>query len=618
MGLYPRGYHWEANDQLLIRLNRTNGIPPGEYTLGWKFKYLTFWNLLINAFVFALCLTSDCLKSNYLPQNPLEDNWSKSLFQMRDTLFHALAFPLGTFVFLMFFLLLTIRKGLVADEITHKRNPWFLGHLTHTIVLPLLLSEALITYHKKWSTLVMDITILLSVVLWYTLWMLYLGAVHDLWPYRVLRVMGWPLRLALTLISILIISWPKTRRFNDLFANKGLELIRNLCCDDYKTVEMELKNQYYCLSSAAALLKYTKGALNMRLEKCHAIKKGLNHLLDIARQTYSENVDDISYIVDQYSSEYSLPLRVIYTSGRGFHMQIVGKDVHKMEFSYPRHFLRINASKTAIAFTTREIVEKNNRIKSAVEEIYLMSDAIISELIARLRANIGCLYNVSEVLSKIDLVFALAFQCSVANYVRPVFSGDLAVKQGRHPILEKILSTKPVANDILMCEDNNFMVITGPNMSGKSTFLKQVAIHQVMAQIGSYIPAEFASFRICDKLFSRIGNNDEIETNSSTFMVEMRDVSHILHNCTQNSLIIIDELGRGTSVEEGVGFCFAICEQLLQTKALTLFATHFTEMTKLEDFYYNVSNYGWNRTVVIPPPPPEPESDSYTDDDDID
>ena len=128
-------------------------------------------------------------------------------------------------------------------------------------------------------------------------------------------------------------------------------------------------------------------------------------------------------------------------------------------------------------------------------------------------------------------------------------------------------------------------------MSGKSTVLKQVAIHQIMAQIGSYIPAEFATFRISDKLFSRIGNNDEIESNSSTFMIEMREMSHILHNLSKNSLIIIDELGRGTCVEEGVGLCFAICEHLLQLNAFTLMATHFIELTKLEKFYFNVSKY---------------------------
>ena len=128
-------------------------------------------------------------------------------------------------------------------------------------------------------------------------------------------------------------------------------------------------------------------------------------------------------------------------------------------------------------------------------------------------------------------------------------------------------------------------------MSGKSTLLKQVALLQVMVQIGSYIPADHAKFRICDKLFSRIGNNDEIETNSSTFMVEMRDMSYIYHNLTNKSLVIIDELGRGTSSEEAIGLCFAICEQLLKSKAFTLFVTHFLELTNLQNYFFNVTKY---------------------------
>lgn len=140
-------------------------------------------------------------------------------------------------------------------------------------------------------------------------------------------------------------------------------------------------------------------------------------------------------------------------------------------------------------------------------------------------------------------------------------------------------------------EDHNFHIITGPNMSGKSTLLKQVALLQVMAQIGSYIPAEYAKFRISDKIFSRIGNNDEIETSSSTFMVEMREISYILHNKTDRSLIIIDELGRGTSCEEAVGLCFAIAEELIKSKAFTLFVTHFLELTNLENYFINVSKY---------------------------
>ncbi|XP_054166612.1 mutS protein homolog 4-like [Oppia nitens] len=355
--------------------------------------------------------------------------------------------------------------------------------------------------------------------------------------------------------------------------------------------------------------KYTKNAHSMRLEKCHAIKKGVNRLLDIARQVYSELVDDIKYISDDYSAKLSMPLKVIYTSNRGFHLQIAVKEIHKINLSLPQDFIRIESKRNVLSFTTQELISKNNRINSAVEEIFLMSDAVISELIGNIRQHIGCLYNLSEIIAKIDVIFSLAYQCSVGNWVRPTFGSYFAIKQGIHPILEKVLNTKPVANKTFICEDSNFTIITGPNMSGKSIYLKQVALLQVMAQIGSYIPAEFGCFRICDKLFSRIGNNDEIESNASTFMVEMREISHILHNCTDSSLIIIDELGRGTSVDEAIGLCWAICEQLIQTKAFTLFATHFIELTKLEDFYFNVSNYHFAVEYLTIE---RPNCDSYT------
>lgn len=128
-------------------------------------------------------------------------------------------------------------------------------------------------------------------------------------------------------------------------------------------------------------------------------------------------------------------------------------------------------------------------------------------------------------------------------------------------------------------------------MSGKSTYLKQVALLQITAQLGCYVPAEYASFRITDQLFSRIGSNDDIETNSSSFMLEMKEMNYILQNCTEKSLIIIDELGRGTCVDEGIGICFAICEHLISLKCFTLFTTHFLQLTDLDLLYANVVNY---------------------------
>ncbi|MEQ2304614.1 MutS protein msh4, partial [Ameca splendens] len=174
--------------------------------------------------------------------------------------------------------------------------------------------------------------------------------------------------------------------------------------------------------------------------------------------------------------------------------------------------------------------------------------------------------------------------------VRPEFTDTLAIKQGRHPILERMARQQPVSNNSYISEGSNFVIITGPNMSGKSTYLKQVALCQIMAQIGSFVPAEYASFRIADQIFTRIGVDDDFETNSSTFMLEMKEISYIVHNVSDRSLTIIDELGRGTSAEEGIGICHSVCEFLLGLKVFTLFATHFLELCQLESLYPNVEN----------------------------
>eukprot|EP00731_Ephydatia_muelleri_P017611 Em0010g709a len=137
--------------------------------------------------------------------------------------------------------------------------------------------------------------------------------------------------------------------------------------------------------------------------------------------------------------------------------------------------------------------------------------------------------------------------------------------------------------------ESNFVIVTGPNMSGKSTYLKQIPLLQIMAQIGSFVPAEYASIRVAGEIFSRIGSDDDIETNASSFVLEMRETNFIVQNIRDCSLVVIDELGRGTSREEGVGICYAVCEQLLQTKTFTFFATHFLELTGMDNLYPNVS-----------------------------
>uniref|UniRef100_A0A3P8UD85 MutS homolog 4 n=1 Tax=Cynoglossus semilaevis TaxID=244447 RepID=A0A3P8UD85_CYNSE len=219
----------------------------------------------------------------------------------------------------------------------------------------------------------------------------------------------------------------------------------------------------------------------------------------------------------------------------------------------------------------------NDRCDEALREIFHISYVVICQLLNTIREHIHCLYKLSDAVSMLDMLLSLANACTLSDYVRPEFTDTLAIKQGRHPILERMAGQQPVSNNSYISEGSNFVIITGPNMSGKSTFLKQVALCQIMAQIG----------RQSDR---PIGVDDDFETNSSTFMLEMKEMSYIIHNVSDRSLIIIDELGRGTSAEEGIGICHSVCEFLLGLKAYTLFATHFLELCQLESLYPNVEN----------------------------
>ncbi|XP_019619725.1 PREDICTED: mutS protein homolog 4-like [Branchiostoma belcheri] len=338
--------------------------------------------------------------------------------------------------------------------------------------------------------------------------------------------------------------------------------------------------------------RYQRGSLNMRTQKCFAVRPNINGLLDVARRTYTEIVDDIAEMIRQLGEKFNLALRTGYNSFRGFFIQLVhGPKDGPLPDKLPDCFIKRVKVKSSLSFTTTDLIKMNDRIRESLNEIYLMTNVVVSELLNEVRDQIGCLYKLTETVATLDMLVSFAHACTLGNYVRPDFTDTLAVKQGRHPILDKISMEPPVANNTYASEGSNFVIVTGPNMSGKSTYLKQIALLQIMAQTGSYVPAEYGSFRLADQIFSRIGSDDDIETNASTFMLEMREVNYIVQNATNTSLIIIDELGRGTSNEEGVGLCHAICEYLLSLKAFTFFATHFLELTSLDSLYPNVENY---------------------------
>ncbi|XP_063284105.1 mutS protein homolog 4 [Pelobates fuscus] len=339
--------------------------------------------------------------------------------------------------------------------------------------------------------------------------------------------------------------------------------------------------------------RYSKGCLNMRTQKCYAVKPNINEFLDIARRTYAEIVDDIAGMISQLSEKHSLPLKTSFSTARGFFIQMNADGNVTSTLTLPTEFVKVTRIKNTYSFTSVDLIKMNERCQESLREIYHMSYLIVCKLLSEIYEHIHCLYKLADTVSMLDLLLSFAHACTLSDYVRPEFTDTLAIKQGWHPILEKISLGKPICNNTYITEGSNFLFLTGPNMSGKSTYLKQIALCQIMAQIGSFVPAEYASFRIAEQIFTRIGMDDDIETNSSTFMREMKEITYIVQNANDKSLIIIDELGRGTSTEEGIGLCYAICEYLLGIKAFTLFATHFLELCHLGTLYPNVENYNF-------------------------
>ncbi|CAL1543667.1 unnamed protein product, partial [Lymnaea stagnalis] len=256
--------------------------------------------------------------------------------------------------------------------------------------------------------------------------------------------------------------------------------------------------------------RFQRGLLQQRTQKCFAVKYSIVNL-----NNFAHILNDTVYIVQQLAENYKLPLRTSYSSLRGFHIQMSASGASSAD-NLPPIFIKVNKFKNTLSFTTVDV-----RIKMALDEVYTMANAVVCNLLADIREHIGCLYYLSDAVSMVDVVLAFAHAATLSSYVCPEFTDTLAIKQGVHPILQKNSTELVVANDTYASEHSNFVVITGPNMGGKSTYLRQVALLQIMAQMGSFVPAQYASFRIVDQIFSRLGSDDNMESNSSSFTLEV-------------------------------------------------------------------------------------------------
>ncbi len=289
-------------------------------------------------------------------------------------------------------------------------------------------------------------------------------------------------------------------------------------------------------------------------------------------------------------------LRVINNRVFGYLIEVTKSMLDKVPIRYTRRQTTANAER----FTTVELKELEEKILNAGGEIERLEQRLYEELVELLKSNIEELLTLADVLSEVDCLLSLSTLAVRNNYVKPVINNRvkcIKIDEGRHPVIEDILKNEQfISNDTFLNNTTDkTMIITGPNMAGKSTYMRQVALITLMAHIGSYVPAKSAEICITDRIFTRVGASDDLAFGQSTFMVEMSETANILANATENSLVILDEIGRGTSTFDGLSIAWSVVEYLSKNmKCKTLFATHYHELTELEGNLEGVKNYKIN------------------------
>lgn len=268
-----------------------------------------------------------------------------------------------------------------------------------------------------------------------------------------------------------------------------------------------------------------------------------------------------------------------YDTARQFYIRIAASELE--ERNLPDIFINVFKKKNMIECQTLDLLKWNQKIMDSHHEVLQLSYRSIQELIEDIRAEIGPLFKISDAIALLDVTASFAQLVTTQDYCRPELTQTLAIKSGRHPIREKIYAEKYVPNDAFATQQSRFQIITGCNMSGKSTYIRSIALMAVMAQIGCFVPASYASFPIFHQLFARISMDDSIEANVSTFAAEMRETAFILRNIDKRSIVIVDELGRGTSTRDGLSIAIAIAEALVESGAFVWFATHFRDLAKI-------------------------------------
>ncbi len=320
---------------------------------------------------------------------------------------------------------------------------------------------------------------------------------------------------------------------------------------------------------------------------------------NVIKEGFSKELDDYRYLLEHAEDKLKeferierrrtgiQNLRVGYNQVFGYYIEVSKSNLSRVPENYIRKQTLVNSER----FITPELKEFESKVLSAKERIEEIEKELYNRIIAKIRDHVDVISNVATELARLDVLSTLAYDAALYGYTRPEFDEDrVSLKGSRHPVVERNVEDF-VPNDFEMDSSRRFIILTGPNMSGKSTLIRQIALISIMAQMGSFVPADKAVLPIFDRVFTRMGARDDISGGRSTFMVEMSEVALILSHATKKSLILLDEVGRGTSTFDGISIAWAVSEYIHErVKAKTVFATHYTELTELASMYDGIVN----------------------------
>ena len=353
------------------------------------------------------------------------------------------------------------------------------------------------------------------------------------------------------------------------------------------------------MGDCAELLEYLGRTMHpetaSQLGKGDVIAAGVNEELDELRRIARHGKDYLLEVQQREIERTGIPsLKIGFNNVFGYYLEV--RNAHKD--SVPEEWIRKQTLVNAERYITEELKEYEQKILGAEERIYAIEVQIYAALVAKIQANIAMIQKNCRILARLDVLSGFADLAISNRYCRPKMNEGkvIDIKQGRHPVIETMMQAGEefVPNDIYLDNSNQqIIILTGPNMAGKSALLRQTALIVLMAQVGSFVPAASAELGYCDKIFTRVGASDNISRGESTFMVEMLETSMILHNLSSRSLVLLDEIGRGTSTYDGMSIARAIVEYIHEygDGAKTLFATHYHELNDLEDIYGRVKNF---------------------------